>query len=225
MKPYIKYTWSLLFSILVAGIPIFAQTESADDSYATPKTAGANLSLEGGIAVMWGNPGVEGTQTFVGAMAAFGWRINERNKIQIEAGALKANDGGGHNYYTPGSNNTDLDYFAVPLLASYSFYIPLGTQKRWEVRVGPAAGLYMMKVDAGAPHNSGSRHVKSNDTDSTFAYGAGTGVTWHISKHLYLDAGYRYLRTGETDYTLFDRKVKFDAMDTHTLNVSVGWKF
>ncbi|MDF9828075.1 hypothetical protein M2447_002188 [Ereboglobus sp. PH5-10] len=56
MKPYIKYTWSLLFSILVAGIPIFAQTESADDSYATPKTAGANLSLEGGIAVMWGIP-------------------------------------------------------------------------------------------------------------------------------------------------------------------------
>lgn len=190
-----------------------------DISLVMPKTTGPNFYLEGGMA--WLHADIDGSENFFGPTFVFGWRINQNNKIQVETAALFAShdNGGGHHHGGYGYGY-DEKFTAVPMLASYSYCIPLDARGKWEIRLTPTAGLFHMKYEI--EHDwLGS----DDDTDTSFAWGLGVGVTCHLNKHIYIDFGYRYLRVDATEYGYYGDYAEIDPLNTQSLTASFGWKF
>lgn len=150
---------------------------------------------------------------FYGANFVFGWRIDPHNKIQAELSAL-----GAYKDYGDGDEEA---WGMSNLLFTYGFCVPLGTSQQWELRLSPSIGFNSIYVR----YRYNARDGWKNTNDVTFSYGAGIGVTCHLSKRMYLDAGYRYLRASGPNLNFGYRDITFDDMDTHAFTFSVGWKF
>ncbi|WP_068768464.1 porin family protein [Termitidicoccus mucosus] len=230
-----KLTALLITMLLAAGTVVQAQVAPpspasaagksyGDGSYVLPKTSAPNLYLEGGLVYTRYDAGDAGTENFYGVNAAFGWRINKNNKIQVELGVL-ASSGDEYSEYVPdvGQARISFDYATVPLLASYSYCIPLDANGRWDLRITPTVGLYTMKMESEA--KAGGVKISSDDTDSAIAYGVGIGTSYHINNRFYLDFGYRFMRVGSLTCKLWGESLELDDANTHSITASFGWKF
>ena len=168
-----------------------------------------NLFLHTGFQYM--RAGNSYRRNFFGVNVAFGLRLNDWHKIQVEISGLgSASDYGGGNTLTWGMGTQ---------LFTYSLCIPFGESRRVELRLSPSLGTSFSYVreEWDLYYSSGWR------TDGCYglAAGAGAGLTIHVSKRIFLDAGYRYLRISGPKLW----GVTYDDMDTHSLNLSCGWKF
>jgi opacity protein-like surface antigen len=229
MNTHISKTILAAIGLLAAGAISFAQADAS--SLVLPKASGPNFYLEAsagfthaGLKVANAEPGAEGVPSdlkkLYGGSIAFGWRINKQHKIQIESG-----------YYTSSYSDSGSDesykatLAAVPVLASYSYCIQLDPAGRYELRLSPVLGFYSTNLDM--KEDGGGYHADVSASDTAPAIGAGVGFTWHFTPKFYLDAGYRLLYVGKTEYSYSysDYDVKLKAMTTHSLSVSFGWKF
>lgn len=227
-----KLTAFLVAAMLAAGTALNAQVapptpasvapnygaSSGDTSLALPKSSGPNLYLEAGLIYLKSKPSDSDLSdvNFFGPTVSFGWRINKNNKIQIDIGALF---GSQDESWNNGSSKMTIDYVAVPELFTYSFCIPLDSKGQWELRLSPTIGFNSLFID----YKYESRYYRESETgvDTSFAYGAGVGVSYHINNKFYLDFGCRYLHIGKTSYDL----VEVDDSNTHAISVAFGWKF
>ena len=207
-----------------------ANTNHADETFLVLPKPGANLFVEAGLqylhtthrAFKAGNEGYDykNNLNFHGMRASFGWRIDARNKIQVDIDALGAykdrRHGDGYEELTALFNN----------LLTYSICVPLASDWRWELRFSPSAGYSYTNVSErhDRSHDRDRRGGKDkweNDGDFSFTFGAGAGATFHVNRRIYVDAGYRYLRaTGPKIWN-----VRYEAMNMHALTVSCGVKF
>jgi opacity protein-like surface antigen len=215
-------------ALLAAGLA-FASTARAQNeretSLAVPRARGANLFLTVGPTYMNAksvdaNSGTDGVDLY-GALVGFGWRIDHWNKIQIEVGVLAGSES--HTYYYSGGyyssvSSLNLDYVVVPELFTYSVCIPLARSRRCELRISPSIGGAYVFTDY--EYSSSSYWRTATDSDIALAAGIGVGLTIHVSKLVFLDIGYRYLRVGKTEYNWG----RLDALNTHSLAFLVGWK-
>ncbi|MDR2676128.1 MAG: porin family protein [Opitutaceae bacterium] len=236
MNTHALKTTLTTIGLLAAGAILHAQTDAG--SYVLPKTSAPNFYLEAGAGFMRADAGddLEGDlKNFAGGSLSFGYRINKAHKVQVEIGTYVASDSESDAYVGGGvsaSGSLTLDLTAVPVLVSYSYCIPLDPAGRCEIRLTPVAGLYSMKAELSGSlsyvggGSAGSYAGSTSDTDTALAFGAGVGFTYHFSQKFYLDAGYRFLHTGKTEYDLFDDvDSSIKATNNHCLSVSFGWKF
>ncbi|MDR1010671.1 MAG: porin family protein [Opitutaceae bacterium] len=227
--------------LLTAGAISFAQADTS--SYVLPKNSSPNFYLEVGAGFMRADlkeanvePGDEGIPSdlkkFYGGTIAFGWRIAKQHKVQIESG-LYGSSYSDSESGTGWSASYKTTIAAIPVLATYSYCIQLDPAERCELRLSPALGFYSMGVNIkqdenwnNGSGNSGYYNRDETASDIAPAIGAGVGFTWHFTSKFYLDAGYRLLYVGKTEYSYSDNDtLKFKAMTTHSLSVSLGWKF
>ncbi|MDR0353995.1 MAG: outer membrane beta-barrel protein [Opitutaceae bacterium] len=250
MNTHALKTTLTTIGLLAAGAILPAQTEG--DSFALPKPNGANLYLEaGGVFAAASMPldlkipdlpvtlGINSDANFTGARLAFGFRVNKQHKVQFEFARLSGSDDGLSINNGEESFKTDTDYTAMPFTLSYNYCIPLGQTGRWELRLGPSLGFYNMKASQTltASYDGESESISLSDTDSTFVYGAGIGLTYHFSKQFHVDFEYRHLHMGKVEYDFkktfydggdeinFGYKVEVDDMNSHSFALSFGWKF
>ena len=226
MKNHIKILSSacaVIAGLLIASAPVLAQLAPPTPasvapnyrpggeapSLAMPK-ARTNLYLDAGFQYLRTKMKIGsfdcGNYNFYGANIAFGWRLDEHNKIQVELAGLGA-------YKDWGGNYTETLGMGVQLF-SYGYCIPLGREGRLELRLSPSLGyayVFQSIDDNGSVDSYGSM---------TLAYGAGAGLTCHLSTLMYLDVSLRYLNIGgpTLDYSYKD-------MQSIALTFSCGWKF
>ncbi|AWI07903.1 outer membrane beta-barrel protein [Ereboglobus luteus] len=223
-----KTICALFTGLLIASASALAQTtpptpaqaagpshsSKPDSSYAMPKATGPNFYFEVGGTYMKAK--TEGQkQDFYGGTIAIGGRLDRISKVQLEIGRLSGDD----KHSEPGYSEKN-DFTVTTALLSASACIPLGKKEQCELRLTPLAGLYSMKWKVNS-----SYYGSGNDTDTAFSWGGGAGITYHINTRFYVDAGYRYIRVGSTEYKMLGVKLKLDSMDTHSATVSVGCKF
>ncbi|MDR1012200.1 MAG: porin family protein [Opitutaceae bacterium] len=236
MNTHLSKTILTAIGLLAAGAISSAQTDTS--SFVLPKDSAPNFYLEAGAGFMRADAGgdLEGDlKNFAGGSMAFGYRINKAHKIQFEIGAYMASDTESYSYAGGGSSisiNLELELTAVPVLVSYSYCIPLDQAGRCELRLTPTAGIYTMNaklsgnLSAAGYGQAIAESDSESDSDTSFAIGLGVGFTYHFSQKFYLDAGYRFLRTGKTEYDLIDgADTSIKSTNNHCLNVSFGWKF
>lgn len=217
-------------------------------SYALPKTNRPNLTFQIGPTYMDSKNDVTLTggmfseseasgrsrNDFLGMNAAFGWRIDRHNTIQLELGVLGTSDRGSlvMNHPSLYSDTNPPSYIVIgppsyrgitisedtimiPLLASYSFCIPFAKNDRYEFRISPTFGFvcYYKKLEFSEIRDISPLIINGGASDNSIvpAYGVGLGFTWHIIPKLYLDFGYRYLRVS-------DAKMRFSGYDGYFLD-------
>ena len=201
-----------------------------DETYFILPKSRANLFAEAGLQYLntthrarkTGEGGYNYKQNynFFGAGASFGWRIDAINKIQVEIAALGAYK---DRWYEEGYEETTT---LVTHLFTYSACIPISPDWRWELRLSPSAGCVYTNVSERVNYSRhgggyGGRDRWESDGDLGLAFGAGAGVTFHVSGRIHLDAAYRCLRaTGPKIWG-----VRYDDMTMHAITVSCGVKF
>ncbi|WP_334319363.1 porin family protein [Termitidicoccus mucosus] len=214
----------LTIGLLAAGAISFARQGGA---YVLPKDSGPNFYLEAGPGFMKADlKTTEGDDVnddlgkFVGGSLSFGWRISPNHKIQIEAGGYVSDaKESGEDY------SWKADITAIPVLVSYSYCVQLDQAGRCELRLTPTLGSITMQIDEKEDDPSG--HYSASVSDTTYAVGAGVGITYHLSSKFYVDAGYRFLRLGKTEYSFYDDEPEtgLKAANSHWVSVTFGWKF
>jgi len=234
MQTPISKTILSIIGLLSAGSISFAQT--GGDSNVLRRPESLNFYLEGTLGVI--NDGLKidngdtpsGLKNLFGSSLAFGWRIDQRQKIQLETGFYTSSATSQYNQYSfdYGTNKYTLN--TIPVLFSYSYCFPLGHDGRWEIRVTPVAGFYSMKLKYTDDETyNGTTHYTTTETFSStpLAFGVGAGVTWHFSRIFYADAGVRFLYRGSM--SLNDQTGYYDSSTvksgiTSWLTASFGWK-
>ena len=233
MKTPISKTILLIIGLLSAGAISFAQT---GDNYNILRRPGSlNFYLEASAAYI--NDGVKADDVDIpsslknlfGSSLAFGWRIDEHQKIQLESGYYTSSATANSNYdnWEYGTHKFTVD--VMPVLFSYSYCLPLGDSGRYELRLTPIVGFYSMKVKV--THEYITNGVYNTDPDQTgsstpFVYGVGVGFTWHFSRMFYADAGYRLIRRGglTVGNGPYNAGASVKSAFTNWLTVSIGWK-
>jgi len=220
-----KTTKLLAFAIaalLCAGV---AEAQDTRSSYVVPKEHEANFFIDAGVTSMFANlstretsADLSGTVNFTGISASFGLRLNTYNKIQGESGFL-------YGHKSKAVNGTDVSdvserFTMIPMVFSYSVCFPLSQDGTWELRISPSIGAALIYTRYDYSSATASYSGKNNDADLGLVYGVGAGVTYHLNKRLYVDAGLRYLRVGETSYNWG----KLEAFNGVALSVAVGYK-
>lgn len=197
-------------TIILASLIASVAAAQSGDSFALPKTGGSpNFSVSVGPTYLNASADYF-DQDFYGVMANFAWRIDRHNKLQIDIGILGA------------SNNSpyaDVTLVALPELFSYNFCLPFGANDQFEFRIAPTVGFYVLAINQ--DYNYGGSYT---DSDVTYAYGCGLGFTWHINKRFFIDATYRYLRTGNTSFDL-GYYTEIRSQTTNSYTISFGFKF
>ncbi|MDR1010475.1 MAG: porin family protein [Opitutaceae bacterium] len=185
---------ALLIGLLTAGSISTASADTGTDAnYALPKTDAPNFYIDVGAGFLSSikmRDVFTGLDNMAGGAVAFGWRINQNNKIQLEAGLYSASDSD-----TIYGHKLDADCRIIPVLFSYSYVILSTLDGRAEFRVTPTIGYYSAKLEISTdePVSSGLNN-RGSGTGSAFAFGVGAGFTWHFTPRSYMDIGYRILR-------------------------------
>jgi len=231
MKTSMTKAMMLTIGLLSAGAISSAQTNA--DSYVMPKTAAPNFYLEAGPSYMSGkmtlkysaiaNASIDGPKSFIGGDVAFGWRFAPRQKVQLEVGFYGSNSVTVNEYVGADVGYvSDVKATATPILASYSYCLPLGSDGRSELRLTPMLGFMAVKLNLTRPYDG-----DGSGSNTAFAAGAGVGYTYHFSSKFYLDAGVRYLNVGKASIGITDSSNTIDisAMNTFAVSASFGWKF
>jgi len=87
----------------------------------------------------------------------------------------------------------------------------------YEVPVADAFAVYAMAGLGFARYAIDDNDVVFNDSDNTFAYKAGLGVTYNFADNMAADLGYEYLGVADTDVA--------DDIDGHNIVASFRYKF
>jgi opacity protein-like surface antigen len=154
----------------------------------------------------------------LGLNVAFGWRVNQYNKIQFDLASLSANS---KKDYGPDGKIT---YGAIPALVSYNICVPLAKNQQCELRLAPMAGYYFLMADCDnyVSRKDGNRWlVDDTRIRGAFAYGGSAGLTYHINRRFYVDFAYRFLEVG----SMTINKIDIKSQTTHSAIASFGWKF
>jgi len=125
------------------------------------------------------------------------------------------------------------DWFALPLLATLSYDLRLGD---FSLRAGPVAGatlLHARTVFEGNIHDGAGAFAAAYDpsparvrgTKFIFSYGAAAGLAWRLTPHLGVDAQYRFLAGTPLHYGSPTEHRRLGESVSHTLNISVSWRF
>lgn len=230
----LKTACAIITGLLMTSASVLAQVapptpaEAAGPSYntggdlslVTPKPK-ANFYLQGGLIYTHAKIGDQyhskDNVDMFGINAAFGWRIDQYNKIEIEAGILGSSE---NNHGVTMGYANKVTYAAVPVLTSYSLCIPLAKDRKCELRLTPTIGYYSVAAEYDH-YVIGPRWIDGDDSGGAFAYGVGVGITCHLNQRFYLDIGYRYLGVGSIDLKYTELK----SQTTHSAIASFGWKF
>jgi len=205
---------------------------------AKPKVDTSGFYMEASYGCM--KTGNDLFKNFTGGSLILGARFARHHKIQFELGAYQSNS----------NNTTDTEdpytvdvitsrLYAVPVLLSYSYCIPLDAANRFEIRISPVAGLFagVARLTDNYYEVVNGQQVSQGDSEdsfalgTSFAWGAGVGVTYHFTRHFYIDAGYRFLRAGKTTYDFGENDdgtsdvSTLDALKTHWFSLSLGVQF
>lgn len=109
----------------------------------------------------------------------------------------------------PAAANGDITTWALMLNTYYDF------------RPGKKLNPYV-SAGIGAAHHSGDLSIagtRADDTDTTFAWAAGAGVSYAVSDRLRVTGGYRYFDTGNPDFGSIRTEVK-----AHEFRIGLTWK-
>jgi len=218
-------------------------TASTDPSLVMSRPDGLNFYLEGGLACLntkmtWEN-GYSERHNFCGPALAFGWRFKNKKgmkKLQFDVSLLTVARKNTYIFEDSSTLTSDATFRAVPVLLTYSYCIPLTANRRWEMRFSPTAGIYTLRIHETRSYWSDSNAWNSSMTSQLGldgAIGAGIGVTGQINKFFYLDFGYRFLWVSPINFAesyvdvgpLAGYFGSIDGQFTHTLTLSLGWKF
>jgi len=172
-----------------------------------------------------------------GAAISIGWCFDQTNKIHLDFDYLQRSTSESvfYGYYDYDPNTGAPSYITgigtrkvknkiTPLLLSYSACIPLNGSASLELRITPSVGYFRMTEDVSEARiydtngDEKDAYPGYSDTHHAIAYGLGLGISYHINKKFYIDAGYRFLRAkvNEADAA---------AINMHTLTATFGWKF
>lgn len=236
MKTPISKTILSIIGLLATGAIAFAQT--GDDSCVLRRPNGANFYVEASASYIKEAVKLADTRSFssksnnlYGGSAAFGWRINSNNKLQIELGAYASSASQADGFKYPDDYHYDgrlkFDFTAIPLLVSYSYCVPLIQNGRGELCLTPVAGAYFIRfkqtsiisyIDSdGRPLHYESHWSKDS---GTYAAGVGASFVWHFTSRFYASVGYRFLYRGSL--TIYDKGY---SAATHWATLAAGWKF
>lgn len=219
MKIRTVFTKAVLVIALSSATSLFAQQSGI--THAAKPESGFYIEATPTFSHVVGTGDNDDTTTdYFGAMIGFGGRYQlgkYAHKGQLDIGYL---------YHT--ENDTILDTqkakfksSIMPVLASYNFCVAFEDSLVGEWRIGPTVGAIWVKD---------SYEVKSAGyygelKDYTYAVGVGTGFSLHLTKLLYLDIGYRYLRTGSISNKVNGVFLEKGEMQVHLATLTCGFKF
>jgi opacity protein-like surface antigen len=214
---------SVLVTLSAAAFTLSAQ---AAESYRPYASVGAQLASISATAEMGGVSDKNSSTFYGGGLSAgtyFGDGLGISKGAEFDEWASKGVHQVGLEVDVLMSSETDdgikEDDLIVPILVSYNYNFILPDNIGW-IYVGPSVGMLHFDTEL----SSGG--VKVSASDTAFAFGAQVGAKFPVSKHLTIDAGYRYLRT--TDMTMdfglgFEGKLK--NIGGHFFNVGVTYVF
>lgn len=109
----------------------------------------------------------------------------------------------------------------VPVLAEGLFSYPFGKLKPYLVAgAGADFGVFNGSnfQNLGGPSNY-------NDTDTTFAYEGGIGITYSLTKNLDVGAAYKFVGMTDHRWNSSGFELKTDGTMEHTIMATVSWRF
>jgi opacity protein-like surface antigen len=209
----IKHQSILLATLCVALFQTAAVCRSdTAGSLALPKAEGINYSLSlGGIYEQVGS-----ANDAYGALMNFAMRFGRNHKAAVDFGMY----GYTQKMDAGWARTDDAKWTTVPVWLSYNYCFLFGANDRFEVHVGPTAGVEWVKAEGTTEvtYPIGTSY-DVNDSEFGYSYGAVGGLTWHFSKKFFLDASVRYMR-GKS----FDSKISGTGTRKNA-TVSIGFKF
>lgn len=167
-------------------------------------------SLYAGASAIYAASGWENVKDGYGLGLNFGGIVKEKHYVEAELMYLKFDT------ETHGSDVSG-DVTLLPVLATYRYEIPLGTDSQWSLQAGASVGMSMMKykVTAGRYSESGSKWVG--------ALGAQANIVYQLNSHVSFNAGIRALWTAEADFG--DDLGKADSATATLGTVGVNFHF
>ena len=200
-----RFILSILLLFVTAGL--CAQPNIKNSKADFPK----KVSIEIGLAYMLMSPADMENMHFVGIVLGGGFYVSPRSRLNFDIAIQgMVNDGervgsfsytkqvgsGSTTYHTDGVITRT--FTAVPILASWSYEIPLG-EKAW-MRVGPSAGFTVLSsVKSYTPQPTEGSAPKDAITKAALTGGANLGVAFKVMDNGALDIGYKLLaNTGMT---------------------------
>lgn len=167
-----------------------------------------NLNIKGGNTVEL-NPGAR----FDGA---FGWQFSKPLAAEFETGfVLNSVDKIGG--VAVSSYGGRADIYQIPLLVNLVYTLPVQGKIKPFISVG--GGGIAAVADMQTPLGS------INDTDFTFGYQGSAGAKWKLSDRVDFGLAYKFLASLDHSWSSRGVTLKTDAMFTHSLMLSLGWKF
>lgn len=109
----------------------------------------------------------------------------------------------------------------VPVLAEGLFTYPLGRFKPYLLAgAGSSFGIFK-----GSNFQSLGGPPAYDNTDTTFAYEAGLGFTYSLSKNLEVGVAYKFFGTTDHSWTADTINLKTDGSMVHTIEATLSWRF
>lgn len=136
-----------------------------------------------------------------GAGLAFGTIIKERHFIEAEVMFLK-HDMEDYNDVIQGVHvKATGDLQQIPVLATYRYDIPLGTDSGWSLQAGGSVGSVMQKVKYTVKGSAGNVTISESDSESKWvaALGGQVNAVYKINKAASVNMGIRTVWTDKSD--------------------------
>lgn len=111
----------------------------------------------------------------------------------------------------------------VPLLVEGVCKYPLGDFKPY-VTAG-LGGDFGIFDSTGIPLSGPPPNPNYHSSDTTFAYEAGLGFTYSLTKHLDLGVVYKLVGSGDHNWNANGISLKTDGIIVHTIEATVSWRF
>jgi opacity protein-like surface antigen len=214
--------------VTLAGVG--AASAQAGYYYYFPPDAGPYLGVDAGPTFFqngelktFGGPATGSVHYRVGAMADtdFGYAFNQYIAAGVEFGVNGTTIDNIPNY-----SLSNARIYNVPFLANVTFTYPI-PHTILTPYIGAGAGGSDSVFDPDRMSN-GTQFVYGSEDDVVFAWEAYTGLRFDLTPNMSLAVGYKYLGTGNTDFSYPpspNLNVGFRGVETHTIEFSFNVRF
>jgi len=122
-----------------------------------------------------------------------------------------------------GGIDADARVMQVPFLANAVFQYPNPTHVTPFFGGGAGGSSSVLDIDA----TSGSVFVHGTASDTVFAYQGFGGLKYEINDRLAVGVVYKYFKSGDPEWDVrrSSQNIKFDGTETHSVSVTVNFRF
>lgn len=162
------------------------------------------------------NPGIR-------ADIALGYNLNNSWAVELSTGVIW-NTMDQVNGVALSSFNQTFDTYIIPNLVNVIYKIP--TKGSWKPYLGAGVGSVVSIASIHAGNYTGGT-LDLSDSDFTFAYQAGAGLDYSLTKNISIGVSYKFLGMMSQSWYMksFHNRLSTDAIYTHAILINLNWRF